>query len=154
MPLEGPVNNNFQLVEDLKQVAADAYAIRDDLGAKLANVYLYSKKMGEEAVWKQLLPTPSIQDLSFDQAMVEGGIVQRGDLRLGGIPVANYNNDDLRTDSKDRDVRKFIVIKEQGAEGKTKAYTALHISRRLLNYVIHVRRFDAINEDDLKVPEA
>ena len=146
----GPRNDNFDIVEDLKQVAADAYSIRDDIGAKVANVYFYSKTGSDEPVWQQVLPTPSIKDLSFNLDLMEGGIVQRGDLRLGAIPIANYSEDDLRTDTEIEDQVKYWVLKEPG--GLTKAYTTVHISRRLLNYIVHIRRFDAINEGDLLIP--
>ena len=117
----------------------------------MANVYLYEKTGEVEPVWRQVLPTPSVRDLSFDQAVMEGGIVQRGDLRLGSIPVSAYSEEDLRTDTMQANKRKYWVIREPG--GPTKAYTTVHISRRLLNYVVHIRRYDAINEGDLIIPD-
>lgn len=150
MGFKGKREDSFEIIDDLKSVAADAYSIRDEIGAKSANVYLYEKDGDNEPVWQQVLPTPSIRDLSFKQDLMEGGIVERGDLRLGAIPIANYSEEDLRTSGTDRDIRKFWVLQEPG--GPTKAYTTVHISRRLLNYIVHIRRFDAINEDDLVVP--
>ena len=150
MPFEGLRDDNFDLVNDLKDVARDAYSIRDDIGAKVANVYFYSKTEGDDPIWTQVLPTPSIRDLSFEQPLMEGGIVQRGDLALSAIPVSSYSEEDLRTDSMNHLLRKYWVIVEPG--GKTKAYTTIHISRKLLSYIVHIRRYDSINAGELSIP--
>ena len=149
---EGTRNDNFGLVDDLKGVVSDAMSIKDDIGAKKANVYFYERNMEtDEVVWRQILPTPNIVDLSHNVKQIEAGVIQAGDLFLNGIPIQNYNSEDLETASMNENIEKYWVIKESNT---TRAYTTTHIKRNLLTYDVHISRYESINENELTIPEA
>ena len=146
----GPRKESNELVDDLKPTVSDVMQIKDDVGIKKANVYLYSKPEGQDATWKQLLPTPTIVDLSHDISLLEGGSVQAGDLFLKGIPQSDYTEQELETATVEGNDKRFFVIIPFG--GYSRAYTAVNIRRKYLSFSIHVRRFEAVNEDELLPP--
>ena len=154
MPFQGERQEGFDLIESIKSLAETA-SVRDDIGAKAANIYLYSKEDGADedtAIWRQMLPTPSIQDLNYLQSQMEGGIVQKGTLRLRGIPVSKYTREDLETDTPNTapKIQKLWVVKPH--DGKTRAYTTEYIVRRLITFNVDIKPFEGINEGELVVP--
>ena len=143
-------NFNFDLVEDLKGIAEDSFAIRDDIGAKKANVWFYEKKGENDPVWKQILPTPNIVDLSHNVQLMEGGTVESGDLFLRSIPISKFNEEDLETVVENEMDQKYWVIAPPN--GFTRAYTSVHIKRNYLSFEVHIRRYKSINDNELQPP--
>ena len=141
----GPRKEHFDIIDDLKSVVADVTAIRDDIGIKKFNVYFLKKTEGADDEWSQMLPTPFIDQADANIELLETGSVQKGDIFLRGIPIASYTQDELDTATTDEDVSKYIVM-----DGK--AYTVVRITRELLTYDIHLRRFESINEGELVIP--
>ena len=150
---EGERNDNFGLVDDLKDTISDVLGIRDDLGAKKANVYFYEKNLEtEEVVWTQVLPTPDIVDLAHNIKQIESGVIQAGDLFVKDLPIAKYSSKDLETSFMANEKKeKYWIIMESG---RTRAYTTTHIKRNLLTYDVHITRYESINENDLIPPPA
>ena len=144
MPIQGPTNSNFDLVDGLKQTFSSVSSLRDSIGAKLANVWLYRKAEGEEPVWKQLLPTPEIM-LSQQIRLEEGGAAEGGDIQLRGIPIENFTREQL--DTREEVVTKYIVIAPPNEQ--TIAFTTVEIERKLLSYSITLTRFKGVNPGEL-----
>ena len=147
MAFEGPRNDNFDLVDGLKRTVAEVLAIKDEIGAKKANVYLYKKIGAAEPVWTQILPSPTIAEYSLDPRLIAGGEIQQGDLLLRGIPQANYTEEELNTATETEGEERYFVVDKR-------AYTLAHLRKNYLTFDILIRRYDAVNEEDLVPPPA
>lgn len=140
-------NDNFQLVEELRPLAAEIGAIRDEIGAKIANVYLLTREEGVPDIWEQILPTPHIRDFSHSLKLVEGGEVRSGDLLLKGIPISKYSEMNLDTalmDQEDEKEKYYIIDR--------RAYTLVHIKKNYLTWDVLIRRWEALNSEDIGNP--
>lgn len=133
---EGQRNDNFSLVNDLKQTYEDVRGIVDSVGIKKANVYLMEKR-GEDNIWKQILPSPSIR-YDHRQKLLEGGETISGNIILESIPITLYEEQDLRTDS-DEAVEKYFVINGRG-------YTVESIEREYLSWVVRLRLYEPVQD--------
>ena len=127
---------------------AEIYSIRDDIGAKKANVYFYEKPKSEgtTALWKQILPTPYIRNISHKEILEPGGSLQEGDLFLNGIPKDKFDRSQLETASLEGLVDKYWVINQR-------AYTTINIVEKIATFNVQIRRYDSINVGDLINPE-
>ena len=119
----GPRNDNFDLVDDLKETIGDILSIRDDIGGKKANVYWLIKQEGEDDAYSQVLPTPDIKNLSHDANLMEGGIVPEGELLLTDLTISKFSESDLETSGQTPGLRKYWIISGPGLNPR--AYTCL-----------------------------
>lgn len=152
--VEGIRKEANDLVEDLKSVVSSIYEIRDDIGAKKANIYFYKKEIqdnGDDIItWEQVLPSPNIVDLSQNLDLKEGGILGDQELFLKGIPINDFNATDLETDTDNPNVIKYWVIRESNI---TRAFTTVSIKRNLLSYTVHIIRYSSINDNELVIDQ-
>lgn len=132
------------VIESLSPVWNDIQSLTDQTGLKLANVFFYTKKEGAEPVWKQILPTPSIREIDEHYQLTEGGILEKDDIILKGIPLS-FNYSDLETATSEGSDR-FWIINE-------KAYTTVRIERLDLSWTVVTRRFVSINKGELSPPD-
>ena len=131
------------LIDAIKTNIASILSIRDTIGLKRADVYFASIE-NETASWKQILPTPNVQiDSNIQQTA--GGVINRNNLVLRGIPQANYTLANLETSSEDGTVEKYWVI-----EGL--AYTTDRIIKNLTTYDVYISRYEQINLNELGDP--
>ena len=103
----------MDLLDSMKSVYADASALRDRLGLIKAKVWLYRKDKGQDAVWKQLLPTPKIRYVE-NLELQAGGVAEAGEIILKGIPQSLFTETELLTFSSEDDQKRFIVIQPPG----------------------------------------
>ena len=145
----GERDDNFALVDDLKEVASDVAGLRDTIGAKKANVYFLVKEEGQDDIWSQVLPTPDIQFFDLQQSLDSGGVVSEGDILLKQIPIQKYEEEGLQT-FEESGKRKFWVVSGPGLE--TKAFVTSRIEKDLLFFNVYLRRYKSLNSSDLTVP--
>ena len=152
MAFIGPRNDNFDLVDNLKDVVGDVLGIRDTIGGKRANVYWLTKEQGKDDVWEQVLPTPDVQFFNLQQSLDTGGIISEGEVTLKDIPISVYSESDLETASRTEGKRKFWILAGPGLE--TKAYTTKSINKKdLFKFDVYIQRFKSLNPEDLIIPE-
>ena len=141
---------NKKLIRDTsfgKIKTSKIFGIRDTIGAKKANVYFYEKPRGEgTALWKQILPTPYVRNISLNEVLQSGGSVQESDLYLNSIPKDTYDRSQLETATLEGNVDKYWVINQR-------AYTTVNIKEKLFSFNVQIRRLDSINVGDLINPE-
>lgn len=122
-----------------------AAGIRDDLGLQLAEVSIITRKWTGSRVGEgkftdteiKLKPSPEIVDFSHDIRAGQGSY-KSGDLILKTIPQSRFTEQDLRTDTGERTVEKFIKVGDH-------FYRTIHIRKRIVTWDIHVRK---ISEDE------
>ena len=140
-----------EFIEGMFKVYEDARAVRDELGAIRAEVWLYKKTGDDDPVWSQLLPTPTLRYIE-KQDLQEGGVAPTGNIMLRGIPQGKYTEEDLVTQTDDPTIKKYIVLKPRDAG--TSAYLTTNIRRKLLSFDVTILRYEAINEGALTLPVA
>jgi hypothetical protein len=115
--------------------------IRDDIGAKVSDVYLVTRTWSGARVGAgecqdtevQISPTPWVVDLSNDHRVKEGGAVQNGDIELRQISKKNYP---LKTDidaTTTGSVEKFYKI--SGV-----LYQVVKVSEKYITWSVQLRR--------------
>jgi len=115
--------------------------IRDDIGANLADVYLVQrtwegKRVGDgdfKDVVIALKPTPQIVDFSHDVRVQEAGAYKSGDLILKSINRKTFTEEQLRTDTGEESIEKFIKVGDH-------FYRTIHVKRKLVTWDIHIRK--------------
>ena len=100
-----------------------------------SKVYFYTRNVTTDAViWRQILPTPFIQNISREFALQEGGDLGEGDIFLKSLARIRYTRESLRTDSDDGNLEKFWVINNQ-------AYTTVNIKDGVISYDVQIRKY-------------
>ena len=122
--------------------------IRDVSGIKIADVWFYGTKKGEADIWEQMIPTPSIQMVSNDILLSDGGVIAVGDVILGQIPTKKYSEEDLfRTGGE---YKFYFVIRDPNGVMVTKGYTPNKIIRKdLFFYTLSIERFKSLKVDEI-----
>ena len=157
MAFIGPRNDNFELAGDLSDVAS-LVSIRDEIGIKEANVYLWTRRKGFEDQWEQFLPTPEISHLDHISELSEGGMILEGNIMLREIPcrtrpeqVGFWEEEQLQTASAEEGVKRYWVL--AGPSLKPKAYTTQRIIKTSpIAFDVQIKRFDSINSKDIIIP--
>lgn len=132
--------------ECLQGSLAKIIAIRDDIGANLAEVSFVTRtwtghRVGDGTFTDEVTPftsNPEIVDFSHDIRTQQNGTYASGDLILRTINRADYSEEDLRTDTGIANIEKFIKIDDH-------FYRTIHVRQRLLTWNVHVRR---ISQDE------
>ena len=132
----------MSLREDLLDCVDSTLEIRQDICAQIADVFLVTRTWsgerpgdGEFEDDETILdPMPSIKDFSHDVRLRQGGSVKQGDLFLIGLSQNKYpNEDDIRTDTRDKNVEKFYRIEAH-------YYRVINIRKRLVTWNVHIRK--------------
>ena len=129
------------LRDALKDCSDAILDIRGDVGAQLADVWLITRTWSGERVGdgtfsdsiQKMSPVPEIVDYSHDLRLQENGTYKSGDLILKGVSLKNYQERDLRTDTGNRKVEKFIKVGDH-------YYRTIHIKEKFITWDVHVRK--------------
>lgn len=121
-------------------------AVRENMGAQLADVYLIERtwsgqRQGDGSlvdVSIKISPIPEIVDYSHSVAVSESGAYKSGDILLRGISFNSYTESDLTTITNKKNVERFYKV------GKH-YYTMIHIKEKFLTWDIQLRK---INQDE------
>lgn len=120
--------------------------IRDDIGVGLGPVCLVTRTWSGERVGDgsytevitKMLPTPEIKDFSHDVRVSDAGAIKSGDLILKTIDKNRFSEDELRTDTGEEKIEKFIKV-------KTHRYRTIHIKEKVFFWDVHIRK---VSEDE------
>lgn len=128
------------ILPGIQKTLESALKIKDDLGIAIAQVHMLTRRWTganigdgdarDESV--QMLPSPSIVDLSQDVRLTEAGAMKRGDLILKGIVKTKYTRDQLLMQPEATNVEGFYVI--NGTR-----YKPVHVKESLLTWSVHIR---------------
>lgn len=129
------------LRDSLKKCADQILGLREDMGAQLADVWLVERTWSGERVGDgsftdntvKMSPIPEIVDYSHDLRVQEGGTYKSGDLILKGVSLNSYTESQLRTDTGNRKVEKFIKVGDH-------YYRTIHIKEKFITWDVHVRK--------------
>ena len=109
-------------------------------GLRKSKVYFYTRNVETDAViWRQILPTPFIQNISREFALQEGGDLEEGDIFLESLARTRYTRESLRTDSEDGNLEKFWVINNV-------AYTTVNIKEGIISYDVQIRKYSSAGQ--------
>lgn len=128
----------------LKDCLGDALdcitSIRDDIGAGIQPVFIVTRTWSGHRVGDGFftdeeckIETPEIMDLSHDIRVQRGGAYEAGDLILKTINKQKYSEEQLRTDTGEETVEKFIKVGPH-------YYRTVHIKEKFLTYDIHITK--------------
>lgn len=128
-------------MDDIRDRAASALGVRDDLGVgvpvKICTRTWSGATPGEGTateVLAQILPTPFVVDYSMRANVPEAGNIKQGDLVLKSIAQKNYPNlSDIDCTSTQKKIQKFYEV-----DGKL--YRVIHVRKRVATWEVHVRR--------------
>lgn len=130
------------LLTDLLGVTDDILGVRDTIGAVIYPIYLTTRTWsGTEPgdgtatdVDTQILPSPSVKDLSHDWDSLKGGNAQQGDLLLQYISKQSYPSEDtVRCKSSARNIEKFYKINGH-------LYTVVSVSEKYVYWNVQIRK--------------
>jgi hypothetical protein len=135
--------SSCDLISSLKDSCLDdILAIREDLGASLAKVYLVTRTWTGSQVGdgsysdeiEEVLPTPGIKNYSHNVHVMQGGAIQQGDLLLQMISKSRYpNQSDINCSSSETNIEKFYRVGEFD-------YRLITIVEKHLVWDVQVRR--------------
>lgn len=116
-------------------------SVRDDIGANIQDSFIVTRTWSGERVGDgtftdhtiQILPSPYMLDLSHDVRIQRGGSYESGDLILRTINKARYTEEDLRTDTNEETVEKFIKVGDH-------FYRTKHIKEKFITFEIHISK--------------
>lgn len=131
------------LIQSLKDDCLDdILGIRDEIGAALAQVYIVTRTWEGDGIGDgdysdevvQVLPTPGIRDYAHNLHVLQGGVIQQGDLILKMISKNTFPlHSDVDCQSTNPAIEKFYKVGNF-------FYRVIHVKEDHLTWDVHVRR--------------
>jgi hypothetical protein len=130
------------IVQSLLGVVDTMLGVRDDIGAKIHDVFILTRTWtgerpgdgtdSEERV--QILPSPQIVDYSQNLRITEGGAIKSGDIILKNLSRNTYPDESFLDCSTDaRNIERYYFINDR-------QYTVIQVKESYLTWDIHLRK--------------
>lgn len=131
----------MSIKESLLKSIDSILAVRDSVGGVIQESFLITRTWSGSRIGdgdfvdeeNPLKPSPGIKDIALDIRANSAGFFQAGDLYLMNVSKNLYTKEDLRTDTKNPSVEKFIKVGED-------LYRTVHIKEKLVVWDVHIRK--------------
>jgi hypothetical protein len=130
------------IIDDLLPITNDILGVRDDIGAVIHPIYLVTRTWSGESVGdgtyldveEQMLPSPSVQKLTFNLPALQAGQYEVGDLIIRHISKQNYPDEDVVScKSSDSNIEKFYKI-------NGKFYQVISVNESYVTWEVTIRK--------------
>ena len=130
------------LIDDLLPITNDILGVRDAIGAVIHPVFFVARTWSGTTpgdgtptdVKAQMVPSPSIVNLSHDLPALQGGVYQQGDLILKHVSKQSYSDEDVVScKSSAGNVEKFYEV-------NGKLYQVINVKESYVTWEIHIRK--------------